>query len=137
MQPNYNPSTYIYTGALTASLFYRVYSDSPPPTYWGPGDVLPTHSSNPNDQQWTNFLQVIDDKMSEKFSVVGNKLDTLSSRMDQIKTNQKKLEEEIKSATPGPSNDSPSVATSGSGRRKRITPAVLQVGPLSYYLFQN
>lgn len=46
--------------------------------------------------------------------------------MEQLETRQKTLEEEIKS-----SNDSPIPSVTGSGKRRRITPAVLQVRRMS------
>lgn len=60
--------------------------------------------------------------MSEQFTCVGNKLDSVNARMEEMETRQKTLEEAI-----GSSTVSPTTSISGSGKRKRITPAVLQV----------
>lgn len=102
--------------------------------YWGPGMTLPTashsrvhHQHDPaDDPSVVTTLQFFQDSMEKQFTSIIDKLDSMGGRMAALETRQKVLEEEVRSSTSSSASISPSVSSSAK-KRRRVTPAVLQV----------
>lgn len=107
--------------------------------YWAPGMELPYapqshvhHSDSPGDQSVVATLQFFQDSMEKQFSSIIDKLDVMGGRMTALETRQKVLEDEVRSSTASSTSVSPSVSDSAK-KRKRVTPAALQVSFLYIY----
>ena len=102
--------------------------------YWGPGMTLPTashshvqhHRDPADDPSVVTTLQFFQDSMEKQFTSIIDKLDSMGGRMAALETRQTVLEEEVRSSTSSSASISPSVSSS-TKKRRRVTPAVLQV----------
>ena len=105
-----------------------------PDVYWGPGMSLPSapqshvhHGISPDDPSVVATLQFFQESMEKQFSSIIERLDIMGGRMAALETRQKVLEDEVRSSTSSSTSVSPSVSGSSTIKRKRVTPAALQV----------
>lgn len=89
-----------------------MYGDANSDQFSGPGDVLPTMSVSDANQSLITTLQVFQEKISNNFSTLGSKVDSVKERMDSLETRQKALEDGLSSSSSSVSN-SPSISGSG------------------------
>ena len=90
-----------------------------------------SHGHSPGHQSVVAILQIFQTSMENQFSSIVEKLEAMGGRMSELETRQKVLEDEFRSSTLSSTSTSPSL--SGSTRkRKRVTPAALQVSSFCF-----